>query len=143
MSAAAVAAALSRATGLGWLLNYCGFWFDHLRLVMLLVKVTQIRHFGFFDFLHELIKFREGGHDLIILEIVHSGLVVYTIFILFQALLRDASNVLYTALDQRAFFKSVTIVVPSSWRDSKCQTIIRPPRGGTPYRNADIHISKR
>lgn len=74
MSAAAVAAALSRATGLGWLLNYCGFWFDHLRLVMLLVKVTQIRHFGFFDFLHELIKFREGGNDLIILEIVHSGL---------------------------------------------------------------------
>lgn len=34
-------------------------------------------------------------------------------------------------------------MVPSSWRDSKCQTIIRPPRGGTPYRNADIHISQR
>ena len=76
-------------------------------------------------------------------KIVHCGPVVYTIFILFQALLRDASNVLYTALDSRAFFKSVTIVVPSSWRDSKCQTIIRPPRGGTPYRNADIHISQR
>lgn len=60
-----------------------------------------------------------------------------------QLLLRDASKVLYSALDQRAFFKSVTIVVPSSWRDSKCQTIIRPPRGGTPYRNADIHISQR
>ena len=68
---------------------------------------------------------------------------LHKFYILFQALLRDASNVLYTALDQRAFFKSVTIVVPSSWRDSKCQTIIRPPRGGTQYRNADIHISQR
>ena len=79
--------------------------------------------------------------DIIIYCPVCCGL--HKFYILFQALLRDASNVLYTALDQRAFFKSVTIVVPSSWRDSKCQTIIRPPRGGTQYRNADIHISQR
>ena len=58
-------------------------------------------------------------------------------------LLREASTILYNALDQKAFFKSVTIVVPSSWRDSKCQSIIRSPRGGTPYRNADIQISQR
>merc|ERR1719510_928848 len=51
-----------------------------------------------------------------------------------KVLLRDASKVLYHALDQKAFFKSLTIVVPSSWRDAKCQTIIRPPKGGTPYR---------
>ena len=74
MSAAAGAAAISRATGLCWLLNYCGFWFDQLRLVMLLVKVTQIGHFGFFNFLHELVEFREGGNDLIVLEAVHGGL---------------------------------------------------------------------
>ena len=35
------------------------------------------------------------------------------------------------------------IVVPSSWRDSKCQTIIRPPSEGTPYQNADIVVSDK
>ena len=58
-----------------------------------------------------------------------------------QALLREASKGLYQALDERAFFKSVTIVVPSSWRDAKCQSIIRPPKGGTPYRHADIRVA--
>ena len=77
------------------------------------------------------------------LQCASCGFYLTFIFVSFQTLMREASNVLYTALDSRAFFKSVTIVVPSSWRDSKCQTIIRPPRGGTPYRNADIHISKR
>ena len=76
MGAAACAAAISRATGLCWiLLNYCGFWFDHRRLIMLFVKVTQIRlNFGVFDFLHKLIEFRKGGNDLIVLEAVHGGL---------------------------------------------------------------------
>ena len=60
-----------------------------------------------------------------------------------QALLKDSSHVLHKALDQKAYFKSVIIVVPSSWRDSKCQTIIRPPREGTPYQNADIVVSGR
>ena len=60
-----------------------------------------------------------------------------------QSLVREASHVLYKALDNKAFFKSATIVVPSTWKDSKCQTIIRPPRGGTPYRNADIQITQR
>ncbi len=54
---------------------------------------------------------------------------------------RESSKVLYNALDQEAFFKSVTIVVPSTWRDGKCQTIIRPPKGGTPYRDPDIEVT--
>ena len=64
----------------------------------------------------------------------------------FQRLLKDSSDVLYTALDQRAFFKAVTIVVPSSWRDSQCQTIIRPPNkdGDTHYRNANsIQVTEK
>jgi hypothetical protein len=60
-----------------------------------------------------------------------------------QVLFRESSQTLYNALDQEAFFKSVTIVVPSSWRDGKCQTIIRPPKGGTPYRAADILVTNK
>ena len=68
--------------------------------------------------------------------------VVYVIFIidnpvyfyLFQKLLKDSSDLLYTALNKKAFLKAVTIVVPSTWRDSKCQRIIHSPREDTPYR---------
>ena len=66
---------------------------------------------------------------------------LYSFVLFLQALLKDTSHALHKALDQRAYFKSVIIVVPSSWRDSKCQTIIRPPREGTPYQNADIIVS--
>ena len=58
-----------------------------------------------------------------------------------QILFRDSSKRLYEALDQRVFFKTVSIVVPSSWRDGKCQTIIRPPKGGTPYRSTDVIVT--
>ena len=47
---------------------------------------------------------------------------------------------LYEATEHRAFFKSATVVIPSSWRDGKCQTVIREPNGDTPYRGADIRI---
>ena len=65
----------------------------------------------------------------------------FSFFILFQILLRDSSKKLYEALNERAFFKSVSIVVPSSWQNGKCQTIIRPPKGGTPYRSQDIVVT--
>ena len=40
---------------------------------------------------------------------------------------------MYDSLEQRVFFKKVTLVIPSEWRDSMCQTIVRSPQGGTPY----------
>ena len=55
-------------------------------------------------------------------------------FYFFQKLLKDSSDLLYTALNKKAFLKAVTIVVPSTWRDSKCQRIIHSPREDTPYR---------
>ena len=70
-------------------------------------------------------------------------LIFFCLLSFLQALLKDSSHVLLKALDQRAYFKSVIIVVPSSWRDSKCQTIIRPPSKGTPYQNADIVVSDK
>ena len=60
--------------------------------------------------------------------------------------MKESSHVLYTALDQRAFFKAVTIVIPSSWRDSKCQIVISPPNkeGDTHYRNANsVHVTEK
>ena len=39
------------------------------------------------------------------------------------------------------YIKSVTVVIPHSWRDSICQTVIRAPQGGTPYRHPDIKIN--
>ncbi len=38
------------------------------------------------------------------------------------------------------FFKDVTVVVPRSWRDSRCQTKITTPRGALVYRSIDVHI---
>ena len=52
----------------------------------------------------------------------------------FQKLLTESSHALYEALDQRVFFKSATIVIPKTWRDSMCQTVIHTPKGNTPYR---------
>jgi calcium-activated chloride channel regulator 4 len=48
--------------------------------------------------------------------------------------------VLHEATDRRVFFKSATVVIPSSWRDGKCQTVIREPNSDTPYRTPDIRI---
>ena len=79
-------------------------------------------------------------YPFLFMLIIHI-LIFFCLFL--QALLKDSSHVLLKALDQRAYFKSVIIVVPSSWRDSKCQTIIRPPSKGTPYQNADIVVSDK
>ena len=59
----------------------------------------------------------------------------------FQKLLEDSSFTLHEALNQKPFLKSVSVVIPKSWRDGKCQTVVRPPKGETPYRQADIVIS--
>ncbi len=59
----------------------------------------------------------------------------------FQTLLRDSSYALHAALDGRVYFKSYTVVIPSSWRDAKCETVVRPPRAGVPYRQADVVVT--
>ena len=46
----------------------------------------------------------------------------------------DASRVLYDALEEKVFFKEVIVVVPRSWRDSRCQNQIQTPRGALVYR---------
>ena len=58
-----------------------------------------------------------------------------------QTLLRDSSYALHSALDGKVYLKSYTIVIPSSWRDAKCETVVRPPRAGVPYRQADVIIT--
>ena len=56
-------------------------------------------------------------------------------------MLGDASHFLHSALDGQVYLKSVSVVVPSSWRDGRCQTVIRAPKGDLPYRHADIKVS--
>ena len=58
-----------------------------------------------------------------------------------QHTLLGASGVLHSALDGKVYIKSVNVVVPSSWRESKCSEAIRPPKGDTPYRRADVWVS--
>ncbi len=55
--------------------------------------------------------------------------------------MRESSSVLHSALDGRVYFKSYTIVIPSSWRDAKCESVIRSPKAGVPYRQADIMVT--
>ena len=54
---------------------------------------------------------------------------------------RQSSIDLHKALDEKVFFKGITIVVPSTWRDGKCQEVIRPPKNDIPYREADVKIT--
>ena len=54
--------------------------------------------------------------------------------IAFQKLLTESSHALYESLDQRVFFKSATIVIPKTWLDGMCQTVIHEPKGNTAYR---------
>ena len=53
-----------------------------------------------------------------------------------------SSGALHTALSGAAYFQSLTVVVPASWRDAKCGVAIRPPAADTPYAAADIWIEK-
>ena len=52
----------------------------------------------------------------------------------------ETSHTLYEALDGRVFFKSATIVIPQTWRDSMCQTVIHQPKGNTPYRQPQFYV---
>lgn len=54
-------------------------------------------------------------------------------FFIFQALFSEASQILHGALDGRVYFKDVTLVIPSSWRDVKCKIQIHPPRGTSTF----------
>ena len=60
----------------------------------------------------------------------------------FQSLFRQSSAVLHKALNENVFFKSITIVVPSTWRDGKCQEMIRPPKDNVPYREPDVKVTQ-
>ena len=69
---------------------------------------------------------------------VKSGQCQYMInlmkYFLFQLMFNDASRVLYDALEEKVFFKEVIVVVPRTWRDSRCQIQIQTPRGALVYR---------
>ena len=53
--------------------------------------------------------------------------------VIFQIMLSDASRTLSSALDGKAYYKQVTVVVPSSWRNTKCNQEIHFPRSGSSY----------
>ena len=59
-----------------------------------------------------------------------------------QTLLTKSSKVLNNALDHQAYLKSVTVVVPASWRDANCGRTIRAPKGGTPFRKPHVLVTK-
>ena len=44
-------------------------------------------------------------------------------------MLNDASRVLYTALEEKVFFKEVIVVVPRLWKSASCQKQIQVGRG--------------
>ena len=54
----------------------------------------------------------------------------------------ESSHALYEALGGRVHIKSVSLVVPSAWRDGKCGRAIDTPKDVTaPYRHADIVVA--
>ncbi len=57
-----------------------------------------------------------------------------------KKLLTESSHALYNALGQKVYFKSATIVIPKSWRDSMCQTVIHQPKGNIPYKGPQFHV---
>ena len=44
-------------------------------------------------------------------------------------MLNDASRVLFNALEEKVFFKEVTVVVPRVWSSASCQKQIQVARG--------------
>lgn len=58
-----------------------------------------------------------------------------------QVMLTDASRVLFIALDGKLFYKEVTVVVPQTWRDSRCKTQILTPRGASAYGVPDVYVT--
>ena len=65
---------------------------------------------------------------------------LYLSYNFLQKLLTESSHALYQALDHRVYFKSATIVIPPTWRDSMCQTVIHQPKGNTAYRRPQFHV---
>jgi hypothetical protein len=51
-----------------------------------------------------------------------------------QAMMSEGSAVVHTALQGRAYFKQVTIVVPLEWTETLCGQPIKSPTGNTPFR---------
>ena len=61
---------------------------------------------------------------------------------MFQIMLSDASRTLSTALNGKAYYKQVTVVVPTSWRNTKCNQEIHLPRSGSSYGVSQIILDK-
>ncbi|TRY61771.1 hypothetical protein TCAL_12265 [Tigriopus californicus] len=59
-----------------------------------------------------------------------------------KVVLSSASKRLHQALDERAYFKDITVIVPRNWRDSTCQTPIAAPMGGSTFVDPDILVGK-
>ena len=60
---------------------------------------------------------------------------------MFQALINNASSLLYKSTNQRAFFHDVTVVVPSSWPRS-CTGGLVPDQATTQsYLTSDVRVS--
>jgi hypothetical protein len=51
-------------------------------------------------------------------------------YLFFQRLLSAASSLLRSSIAP-FYLRSVNVIVPSSWRESKCEAIIRQPNGDT------------
>ena len=60
----------------------------------------------------------------------------------FQNLLQQSSNLLIASLPVKAYFRSATVVVPSSWSDDTCGLQITTPSSNTPYQKADFIIDR-
>ena len=58
-------------------------------------------------------------------------------------MLSEGSAILHTALQGRAYFKQVTIVVPLEWTETLCGQPIKSPTGNTPFRVRTFCISVR
>ena len=55
--------------------------------------------------------------------------IIFFFFFAFQVMLNDASRVLFNALEEKVFFKEVTVVVPRVWSSASCQKQIQVARG--------------
>ena len=59
-----------------------------------------------------------------------------------QGMLTESSGVLNEALGGRVYLKQVTLVVPSTWSEARCQMAIKTPTGNTAFRVSRASPSK-
>ena len=56
------------------------------------------------------------------------------LFLIFQAMLNEASRVLYNAMDEKVYFSDAIVVVPPDWSNSKCKEQIQTPMSDLVFR---------